>query len=527
MHSPLKARRRRFILIISLAITLGFLFLLNLLQLSRSHDASSSIQKLSERLKELGLDSTPWSMPDSIENNQEEEEEDQGKDGLIGNRVKQDYSKGPKNQHQQKLTQKELEVLNLNLNLNLNLDLEAKKNPHKYLGGTRKMDTEEKLKYQSGKQLTLLGVPQKDQDFEPVTIPKPVYKTDVSTNFNLNPIKPLRFRIYSHNIKNGGNRPLTPGESLWNDRVHDLAMSMKFHITANTIITLQELYKYQVLDIMNYLNLDGDAGVAGGSNSDGDVPTWDFYGVGRIDGAEYGEFAPIIYNTKEWELVYSDTIWLNEIDTRISYEGWDALYPRICSYITLRHRELQNVINVFNTHFDHIGKLARKGSAKLIMDTVQDLQKQQCKNIQGNHWPAFIMGDLNAEPKEESIKILKDGFVDSVTLATSNNKYGHTKSTVTGFEGEVLLNGGQNIDYIFAPKYAQLIDDVKDKVDNKAKSNKEKKEKCDELKKSNAFAERADLTLLLYGMLHSRFNGRYMSDHRPLLADYYISNKCL
>ena len=69
----------------------------------------------------------------------------------------------------------------------------------------------------------------------------------------------------------------------------------------------------------------------------------------------------------------------------------------------------------------------------------------------------------------------------------------------------MLLDGGQNIDYIFAPKYTLKMD-------------------SDENTKG-AGELTTDISLKLYqlGMLHSKFNGKYISDHRPLVADFIMN----
>ena len=54
----------------------------------------------------------------------------------------------------------------------------------------------------------------------------------------------------------------------------------------------------------------------------------------------------------------------------------------------------------------------------------------------------------NIEPNLDPYKVLNNYLLNTANLATPFNKFGHFKSTVTGFEGEVLLDGGQNIDYI-------------------------------------------------------------------------------
>ncbi|EGW35635.1 uncharacterized protein SPAPADRAFT_147093 [Spathaspora passalidarum NRRL Y-27907] len=227
---------------------------------------------------------------------------------------------------------------------------------------------------------------------------------------------------------------------------------------------------------------------------------WDYYGAGRIDGEEIGEFVAIIYRKSEWDLVYSDTMWLNHKNPRMSIEGWDATYLRIVSYVTLKHKATNNYINVFNTHFDHIGINSQLGSANLILERIAQI----------NQWPSFIVGDLNSEPKHDAYQLLRQHMADSARLTTPFNRYGHLRSTVTGFEGEVLVEGGQNIDYIFAPKYTSKID-----MDPK----------CSTLN-PNSPENKIDLRLTGYGMLHSKFDGIYVSDHRPIVADFSMKGKC-
>lgn len=364
-------------------------------------------------------------------------------------------------------------------------------NPGNYLGEIEQMSPEELERAKTimeepkeGEETTTkLGVPDPNNSkFPPVTKNKPELP-QIPLVGTKDKLKRFKFRIYSHNVKNGGYHSLVPGEQQWSDRLIPLVASIKFNtFPDNSIVTLQEVYKFQMLDILKELNRH-------------EPGKWDYYGKGRIDGEEIGEFVPIIWQPTEWELVYSDTMWLNDKDPRTSFEGWDAVYARIVSYVTLRHKATDNYINVFNTHFDHIGQEAQVGSAKLIIDTMKEL----------NLWPSFLSGDLNIEPNLDPYKVLNNYLLNTANLATPFNKFGHFKSTVTGFEGEVLLDGGQNIDYIFAPKYTLKMD-------------------SDENTKG-AGELTTDISLKLYqlGMLHSKFNGKYISDHRPLVADFIMN----
>jgi len=54
---------------------------------------------------------------------------------------------------------------------------------------------------------------------------------------------------------------------------------------------------------------------------------------------------------------------------------------------------------VFNTHFDHLGKVARRESAKLVLAKVNEIAGKS---------PAIITGDFNATPDDEPIQIILD-----------------------------------------------------------------------------------------------------------------------
>lgn len=381
------------------------------------------------------------------------------------------------------------------------------KNPKGFLGDIQEVDSDDERYAFSGEKPKVGAPSRKGLNVSPDTSRYnnfPVVKTEnrpyaqVPLHFKERKIVPLEFRIYSHNVKNGGHEVLGPGEEPWADRFGKIVASLRFNTARNSIVALQECYKFQLDDILADLNRFSPKG----------SPEWLAYGAGRIDGKEEGEYVPILYRNDDWDLVFSDTLWLNEKDPRSSLEGWDAKYLRIVSYVTLKHKQSGNFVNVFNSHFDHYGPVARVGSAQLIATKMDEI----------NGWPSFLCGDLNAELNDKSYKYLSSKLRDLAKLATVYNSYGHLKLTVTGFGGEMLLGDGQNIDYIFAPKYAIKITQ---KPDCDAYYDKEKD------KKKEPAAAHVFLQLRQFAMLHSKFNGLYMSDHRPIVADFLLGpNNC-
>lgn len=315
-------------------------------------------------------------------------------------------------------------------------------------------------------------------EIEPVTVPEEPYPEIPALDRSLL-AKALDFRIYTHNIKNGKHGELVPGEFDWDERRDDVASSILLHRAPNTIIVLQEALDFQLDFIVDRLNLlveDPDT-------------KWVAVGGGRIDGKKEGEHVPIIVRQNEWEVVYTDTFWLNDQKTRTAVAGWDAKYPRICTFATLKSKESGAYVNVFNTHFDHKGKLAKIELAKLLIEKMRTV----------NEWPSILTGDLNSMPDDKTYKTLSKLLIDSRKLTASYNRYGHREVTVTGFQG-AQGQKGQRIDYIFVPAMTTSV----------------AKKRC------TGQAGPVYLQLQDYGLLHSKYGGKYMSDHRPILVDFQL-----
>lgn len=177
-----------------------------------------------------------------------------------------------------------------------------------------------------------------------------------------------------------------------------------------------------------------------------------YIGVGRDDGAKKGEFSAIFYDTTQFELLETSTFWLSETPDMISV-GWDAAMERICTFGLFRDKMSGQPFWVFNTHFDHIGQIARANSASLILAKIRKLNTQKL--------PVVLMGDFNSLPEDRPIQALMNGLMDGQTI-TEQPFYGPV-GTFSGFTEEVML---RRIDYIFVQKFKVLsyvhIDDRRD-----------------------------------------------------------------
>ena len=95
----------------------------------------------------------------------------------------------------------------------------------------------------------------------------------------------------------------------------------------------------------------------------GAFPFYNWYGVGRDDGNDKGEFSAIFYRADVFELRESGTFWLSETPDQPGSKGWDAALPRVCSWVKLKDRRNNQTIYHFNTHLDHAGQIAGRQSA--------------------------------------------------------------------------------------------------------------------------------------------------------------------
>lgn len=202
----------------------------------------------------------------------------------------------------------------------------------------------------------------------------------------------------------------------WNDRKESLVKLIQ-HYEAS-FIGMQEVLHNQLMYV------------------DSSLTDFSYIGVGRDDGKEKGEYSPILYDNKKYKLLRGETFWLSETPDKISV-GWDAALERVCTYGLFEDLTTGKRFWVFNTHFDHIGELARAKSAELIISKIKELNT--------TNLPFLLMGDLNLQPEETPIQFLKNALTDG-QIASKHAFYGPT-GTFNGFDQSMVLD--RRIDYIF------------------------------------------------------------------------------
>lgn len=166
------------------------------------------------------------------------------------------------------------------------------------------------------------------------------------------------------------------------------------------------------------------------------LPDYAYIGVGRDDGKNNGEYTAIFYKIKKFELLDKGNFWLSP-DPTIPNTGWDAVLPRICSWGKFKEKDTDFTFYLFNTHFDHVGTVARLESSKLVLQKVKEIAKEN---------PVLLTGDFNVDQNSEGYRILEGSpfLEDAFNLASL--KYG-AAGTSNGFK--VNSNRKNRIDHIF------------------------------------------------------------------------------
>jgi len=260
------------------------------------------------------------------------------------------------------------------------------------------------------------------------------------------------FNVMSFNIRYNN-----PGDSLnaWPYRKDLVASQIRFHEAH--IIGVQEALHGQMMDLIERL------------------PGYRYVGVGRDDGKEKGEYSAIIFDSTRLQLLLTKTFWLSPQPEVPGSKGWDAAITRIVTWAKFRDRKSKKEFFVFNTHFDHIGKEARRESAKMLIEKVNQLAGKS---------PAIITGDFNSIPTDEPIQVITDNsnplhLIDTRTVSRSAH-YGPT-GTFNGFRNKEIND--DPIDYVF--------------IRNKVK-------------------------VLKHATFSQTWNGRFSSDHFPMFVQVVI-----
>lgn len=256
------------------------------------------------------------------------------------------------------------------------------------------------------------------------------------------------FRVMSFNIRFDN-----PGDSgnRWDNRAEMVASMIRFHDA--DLVGIQEALIGQLRNLRDRLE------------------DYDWTGVGRDDGAEEGEFSAILFRKGRFNLTSHGTFWLSE-KPGAPGPGWDAACNRVVTWGLFTDRITGRTVAHFNTHFDHMGTLARKESALLLKKNIPQL---------AGTLPVIVTGDLNCNDRSEPYRIITDTagsprLYDSYHV--SHLPPHGPESSWSGFTS--AGTDGERIDYIFVTH---------------------------------------DFSVLRHGILSDAWGTCFPSDHMPVIAE--------
>lgn len=177
--------------------------------------------------------------------------------------------------------------------------------------------------------------------------------------------------VGSYNIRYKNHSDEQKGNS-WEKRCPVVCDQLNFEHP--DIFGAQEVLEPQLRDML--ARLDGYAAI----------------GVGRDDGEKAGEYAPIFYDTKKIRLLDSGHFWLSQTPDKPS-KGWDAACTRICTWGLFEDMTTGLKFYHYNLHMDHVGVVARRESARMVMERMQQMA--------GGELPFILTGDFNADQHDE------------------------------------------------------------------------------------------------------------------------------
>lgn len=219
--------------------------------------------------------------------------------------------------------------------------------------------------------------------------------------------------VMTYNIRNSN---ADDGANNWGNRRERLVQLIQ-KVNPDVLGTQEVLF-----DQLKYLNKS--------------LKEYDSYGAGRNNGKHAGEHSAIYYRKDKYELLQGGNFWLSETSSLPGSKSWDAAITRICSWVKLKEKGSGEEMFVFNTHFDHKGKEARRRSAELVMRMIDTLSA-------GGQ--VVLMGDFNFTPDDVAYKTITGSGVLSDSF-----REGTVNETACGFSA--LNTECSRIDYIFYSK---------------------------------------------------------------------------
>jgi len=209
------------------------------------------------------------------------------------------------------------------------------------------------------------------------------------------------------------------------------------------------------------------------------LPDYRHVGRSREADPKQGEAVPILYRHDRWDLAASGTFWLSDTPEAPGSKTWGNNLPRVVTWGRFVEKETGRPVYVFNTHFDHQSQPARQESAVLLAARIRDIAAAGPQDPSPP--PVLVLGDLNASESNPAVRYLKSQAGATPVPLADTFRLLYPRATDTGTSHEFTgKTAGDKIDYVFV---------------------------------------RGRPKVLKAAILHDQRDGRYPSDHFPVIAE--------
>lgn len=195
---------------------------------------------------------------------------------------------------------------------------------------------------------------------------------------------------------------------------------------------------------------------------------YDRVGEARDNRGYFSEYSCVYYLKDKYNLLDSGTIWLSETPDVPNTGSFDTACKRIATWAVLEDKQTGKKYTHLNTHLDHVLESTRVGQAGVLIEKLQELQKEGT---------VICTGDFNTHADGEVYAEMIKYTDDTMVTARSSD------SGITFHAYGTRDENGTAIDFIFASKGTE--------VEN-------------------------------YKIIRNKVKDMYPSDHYPLIADVYI-----
>ncbi len=185
------------------------------------------------------------------------------------------------------------------------------------------------------------------------------------------------------------------------------------------------------------------------------LPDFNYLGLGRNANGT-GEHTAIFYKKSKFNIMSSGNFWLSETPNVKGSVGWDAAYPRVCTWARIRDIASNTSFFYFNTHLD-LTTLSQTQSVNLLLSKINE--------IAGSN-PVVLSADFNFNQNSARYTTLHTSGVIKDAFTLNHYPYNPKGHTYNGWD--INRVSSSRIDHIFVSSHFQVdqVNIITDVYDN-------------------------------------------------------------